>query len=209
MSNNIVNFNDAERNARQRDLEREKILTDEEKEIADDLLRKADDRGMILIPKRKHNSRVKFVQIMQENWSFLEEKGHLTAEEIVFLMRLVPYVAFGSNGIVDSPKKKQPVPMNQTNIAEALKTSKPKVSRVINGLVKKGIVAKAESGVEGNNVKSYALFINPHILFSGDRDNIEETLKLMFTKPMKMKVLKDLPIKLFEVPQQKKSTKKK
>lgn len=206
---NIVNFNDAEKNARQRDLEREKVLTDEEKDIVDDLLRKADDRGMILIPKKKQHSRVKFVQIMQENWSFLEEKGYLTAEEIVFLMRLVPYIAFKSNGIVDSPKKKQPLPMNQTNIAEALKTSKPKVSRVINSLVKKGIVSRQESGIEGNNVKAYALFVNPHILFSGDRDNIEEGLKLSFIKAMKMKVLKDLPDKLFEVPQQKKSTKKK
>ncbi|WP_242296894.1 helix-turn-helix domain-containing protein [Bacillus cereus group sp. BfR-BA-01326] len=207
MSKDVIDFDQAERNARLRDIERDKVLNDDEMQIANELQQKADDRGMILIPKRKHNSKIKFVQIFQENWTFLEEKGYLKTEEVVFLMKLVPYIGFGSNGIVDSPKKKQPLPLNQTGIAEALKTSKTKVSRVVNNLVDKGILSRAESGSEGNS-KAYALFVNPNIIFCGDRENLEEGLKLLFTKPMKMAVLKQLPIKLFEVSISKGSTKK-
>lgn len=204
----VININQAERNARLRDIEREKVLNEDEMQIADDLQRKADDRGMILIPKRKYNSKIKFVQIFQENWTFLEEKGYLKTEEVMFLMKLLPHIAFGSNGIVDSPKKKQPLPLNQTGIAEVLKTSKTKVSRVVNNLVDKGIISRADSGTE-NGGKAYALFVNPNILFCGDRENLEEGLKLLFTKPMKMAVLKELPVKLFEVAAPKKRTKKK
>ena len=56
---------------------------------------------------------------------------------------------------------------------------------------------KAESGIEGNNAKAYAIYINPHVLIAGDKENVNESLKTMFHKAMKMKVLKDLPDKLF------------
>ncbi len=71
------------------------------------------------------------------------------------------------------------------------------MSRVVKALYTKGIIARSESVVENSNVKSYALFINPHILYAGDRDNIEEGLKIQFIKIMRAKPLKDLPIKFF------------
>ncbi|OCW70029.1 hypothetical protein BBP13_13400 [Limosilactobacillus reuteri] len=64
-------------------------------------------------------------------------------------------------------------------------------------MVKKGLLFKGDSGVEGNNAKAYAIFVNPHIIYAGDKDNVNEALKVMFHKAMKMKVLKDLPDKLF------------
>lgn len=67
----------------------------------------------------------------------------------------------------------------------------------VNSLVKKGILAKAESGIEGNNAKAYSLFVNPHIIYAGDKDNVNEALKANFYKSMKMKILKELPDKLF------------
>ncbi|HEK9104013.1 TPA: MarR family transcriptional regulator, partial [Bacillus pseudomycoides] len=67
----------------------------------------------------------------------------------------------------------------------------------VNSLVKKGILAKAESGIEGNNAKAYSLFVNPHIIYAGDKDNVNEALKAIFYKAMKMKILKELPDKLF------------
>lgn len=48
-----------------------------------------------------------------------------------------------------------------------------------------------------DNVRTYALYINPHIMFSGSKDDINETLKTMFKKAMKKQVLKNMPIKLF------------
>ncbi|WP_436628141.1 hypothetical protein [Bacillus thuringiensis] len=68
---------------------------------------------------------------------------------------------------------------------------------MINSLVRKGILFKGLSGVEGNNAKACAVFVNPHIIYVGDKDSVNEALQVMFYKTMKMKILKDLPNKLF------------
>ena len=197
MSKNIINFEDTEKNARLRDIENSKILSEEEMYIANELQSKANLRGMKLVPERKVKNKAKFVQIIQDNWSYLQSISYLKNEEIVFLMSLIPCIGFGSNAIVDNPKKKHPLPLTQRELAKFLETSETKVSRVVKALYTKGIIARSESIVENSNVKSYALFINPHILYAGDRDNIEEGLKIQFIKIMRAKPLKDLPIKFF------------
>ncbi|HFK1786769.1 MULTISPECIES: helix-turn-helix domain-containing protein [Bacillus cereus group] len=194
---NTINLKQAERNARLRDIENSKILSEEEMYIANELQSKANLRGMKLVPERKVKNKAKFVQIIQDNWSYLQSISYLKNEEIVFLMSLIPFIGFGSNAIVDNPKKKQPLPLTQRELAKSLETSETKVSRVVKALYTKGIIARSESVVENSNVKSYALFINPHILYAGDRDNIEEGLKIQFIKIMRAKPLKDLPIKFF------------
>ncbi|MGM2233834.1 DUF7343 domain-containing protein, partial [Bacillus cereus group sp. BceL082] len=84
----------------------------------------------------------------------------------------------------------------QTKIAERLGTSKPKVSRVLKQLQEKGVVVKAiGQEIEGNNARTNAIFINPNIMFSGERDNIEVTLKALFMKSKSL--LKDFPVALF------------
>ena len=192
-----VNFEKAEKNARLRDIQNDKVLTEEELEIANELQAKANAKGMKLVPERKVKNKARFVQIIQENWSYLLLKQYLKNEEIIFLMNLIPFIGFGSNAIVDNPKKKQPIPITQRELARVLGTSETKISRVVKGLFTKGIIARSESCVENSNVKSYALFINPHVLYAGDRDNIEEGLKIQFVKLMKAEVLKDLPIRFF------------
>ncbi|EJR94755.1 MULTISPECIES: helix-turn-helix domain-containing protein [Bacillus] len=194
---NTINLKQAEKNARLRDIEDSKILSEEEMYLANELQSKANLRGMKLVPERKVKNKAKFVQIIQDNWSYLQSISYLKNEEIVFLMSLIPFIGFGSNAIVDNPKKKQPLPLTQRELAKSLETSETKVSRVVKALYTKGIIARSESVVENSNVKSYALFINPHILYAGDRDNIEEGLKIQFIKIMRAKPLKDLPIKFF------------
>lgn len=194
---NTINLKQAEKNARLRDIEDSKILSEEEMYLANELQSKANLRGMKLVPERKVKNKAKFVQIIQDNWSYLQSISYLKNEEIVFLMSLIPFIGFGSNAIVDNPKKKQPLPFTQRELAKSLETSETKVSRVVKALYTKGIIARSESVVENSNVKSYALFINPHILYAGDRDNIEEGLKIQFIKIMRAKPLKDLPIKFF------------
>ncbi|MGX5569846.1 MarR family transcriptional regulator [Bacillus toyonensis] len=193
----LVNLEQAEKNARLRDIENSKILSEEEMYLANELQSKANLRGMKLVPERKVKNKAKFVQIIQDNWSYLQSISYLKNEEIVFLMSLIPFIGFGSNAIVDNPKKKQPLPLTQRELSKSLETSETKVSRVVKALYTKGIIARSESIVENSNVKSYALFINPHILYAGDRDNIEEGLKIQFIKIMRAKPLKDLPIKFF------------
>lgn len=193
----FVSLEQAEKNARLRDIENSKILSEEEMYLANELQSKANLRGMKLVPERKVKNKAKFVQIIQDNWSYLQSISYLKNEEIVFLMNLIPFIGFGSNAIVDNPKKKQPLPLTQRELAKSLETSETKVSRVVKALYTKGIISRSESVVENSNVKSYALFINPHILYAGDRDNIEEGLKIQFIKIMRAKPLKDLPIKFF------------
>ncbi|MDQ0216645.1 hypothetical protein J2S13_003119 [Oikeobacillus pervagus] len=112
-------------------------------------------------------------------------------------MDITPYIAFSSNCIVLDIKDKNPVPANISEIAKLIGAARQNTSPVINSLVKKGLLFKGESGIEGNNAKAYAVFVNPHILYAGDKDNVNEALQVMFHKAMKMKVLKDLPDKLF------------
>ena len=188
---------DVEKKAKLRDYANSKVLTDEEMEQASELQSKAASRGMMLIPEKKIKNRAKFVQIIQNNFSYLLANNYLTNEEIVFLNKLIPYIGFGSNGIVEDISKKQPIALNQSGIADALKTSKTTVSRIIKSLVEKGIIARSTTGLVSNNARSYVLFINPHVMLSGERDKLNDTLVLMFAEAMTYPVLKDLPERFF------------
>jgi DNA-binding MarR family transcriptional regulator len=195
MKKDEVNFGEAERKARLRDLESEKILTDEELQKATELQTKANSRGMVLIPERKIKNKARFVQLIQENILYLRDLKYLTTAEKNFLMDIVPNVEFSSNCLVDDCSKVNPMPLTQTDLAGILGKKKQNVNPIIKGLIDKGILARSESGLEDNNVRAYALFVNPHIMFSGDKDKINGTLKAMFRKTPNQ--LKKLPIKLF------------
>ncbi|CDN33619.1 MarR family transcriptional regulator [Bacillus thuringiensis] len=193
----FVNLEQAEKNARLRDIENSKILSEEEMYLANELQAKAGSRGMKLVPEKKVKNKAKFVQLLQLNWEYLRQKDYMTGEEKIFLLDIQAYIGLHSNAIVDDITKKYASPLNITQIGEVLGTSRTKVSRVINNLVKKGILAKAESGVEGNNVKAYAIYVNPNIIYAGNRDDVQGVLVTMFRKAMNNKTLKNLPNRLF------------
>jgi len=205
MKKNIVNFDEAERNARKRDFENENLqysvdhggVSQEEIDNAIALLSKATGKEHYLGTKRAPQSKVRFVQSMQENIQYLNDKEYLTGREKIFLIDVTPHIAFSTNCIVLDIKSKNPVPANVSEIAKLINSNRSNTSTVINSLQKKGIIAKAESGLEGNNAKAYAIFINPHVMYAGDKENVNDALQVMFHKAMKMKVLKDLPDKLF------------
>ncbi|WP_231593544.1 MULTISPECIES: MarR family transcriptional regulator [Bacilli] len=161
------------------------------------LLSKATGKELYIGTKRSPQSKVRFVQILQENLDYLYENDYLTGREKIFLFDVMRYVAFDSNSIVIDIKAKNPVPANISEISKLIKANRANTSTTINVLIKKGLLAKTESGVEGNNAKAYSLFVNPHIMYAGDKDNVNEALKVMFHKAMKMPILKDLPNKLF------------
>lgn len=201
----VVDFAKAERNARKRDFEVEKKKFQEDHngvdqetfEIAMNVLSKATGKDIGIYTKRSPQSKVKFAQTLQENLHFLYKQKYLTDGEKTFLMNIMPYIAFSSNCIVIDIKAKNPVPANITEIGKLVDKTRQSVSPIINSLTKKGLVFKGESGIEGNNAKAYAIFINPHIIYAGDKENVNEALKAMFYKAMKMPILKDLPDKLF------------
>ncbi|PFD94703.1 MarR family transcriptional regulator [Bacillus cereus] len=135
---------------------------------------------------------------MQENMKFLSKQEYLTLGEKGFLIDITPYISFYSNSIVFDVKAKNVVPMNISELAKELEKPRDRISKLVNSLVKKGILAKAESGTEGSNAKAYSLFVNPNIIFAGDKDNVPEHLQVIFYKAMKMPLLKQLPNKLFK-----------
>jgi len=186
---------EAEKKARLREIENGKILSEEELNYANELQAKANSKGMKLVPERKIKNKVRFVQLIQENILYLRDIKYLTTAEKNFLMDLVPNVEFSSNCIVNDSRQVNSLPVTQSDLAEILGKKKQNVNPIIKGLIDKGILARSESGIEDNNVRAYALFINPHIMFSGDKDNINGTLKAMFRKTPKE--LKNLPIRLF------------
>jgi len=192
--NSVVDFGQVEKNARLRDIQNEKILTEEEFQLANDLQAKANSRGMKLVPERKVKNKAKFAQIIQENWLYLIQNNVLKNEEIMFLNKVLGFIGFRSNCLVKDIKAKEQIPMTQTELAEQLNMSRTNANRLIKQLIEKGIMGKFESGRDGLNAKMYALYVNPNIILCGDRDNINETLKTMFKK--KSKELKNLPIKL-------------
>ncbi|KMN42049.1 MarR family transcriptional regulator [Bacillus sp. LK2] len=205
--NKILDFGQAEKNARQRDLESERKqyendfgFSKEEIEKAMEVVSQATGEELYLGKKKKPSSKIRFSQFIQENWKFLRDEKYFTSEEKVFLTDLQCNVSMYSNAIVDDVKKKLPCALTIVTIAEVLKTSRPKVSRVVNSLIKKGVLAKSISGdfKDSQQAKDYVLFVNPNIIISGSKDDVSEHLVLQFKNVMsKNTVLSKLPIKLF------------
>ena len=196
-------FDQAEKKARSRDFQidekkfREKHngTSKEDVEKALELLKKATGKDIDL--NLEEPIKVKFVQIMQENMGYLRDKKYLTSAEKSFLYDIAPNIGYSSNCIVLDNSVKNPTPATIKEIADIMGRERSTLNKTINSLKKKGVLAKAESGIEGNNALAYAIFINPNLMFNGNRSYINETLKAMFKKAMKGKYLKDLPIKLF------------
>ena len=204
MTKKIIDFTEAERKARKRDFKIEdKKFTEEHNGVNQDefqkaleTMSKATGQEIYVGTKRSPQSKVKFVQFIQDNWDYALENSFFTDEEMLFLLRIQRFLQFKSNCIVDDIHSRSAVPMTQTQIAERLGTYKSQVSKIVKSLMNKGVIVRAVGQkIEGNNVRTYALFINPNIIYSGERDNVEATLKALFinTKPL----LKDFPVALF------------
>lgn len=199
---------EAEMNARKRDLEveTEKFKEDhrgvdqEELTVAMETLSRATGKDMFIGTKRSVQSKVRFAQFLQKNWEYIREQNYLTNEEKAFLIDIQSNISMHSNAIVDDIMKRPPEALNVQGVADVRKAHRTTTSKIVNSLIKKGIFAKAVSGDTKNinQAKDYVLFVNPNIIYVGDRDNVEEHLILIFKNQMKNNsVLKNLPQKLF------------
>ncbi|OUA97300.1 MarR family transcriptional regulator [Bacillus thuringiensis] len=202
---NTIDFKQVEKNARIRDFENEKEkfkqdhngINQEEVNQAMQVLSKATGGKEIFIgTKRSPQSKVKFAQFIQDNWDYALENAFFTDEEMLFLLRIQRFLQFKSNCIVNNIHSRNALPMSQKQIADRLKTDKSKISRIVNSLVQKGVIVKANGHKpEGVKARTYALFINPNIIYSGERDNVETTLKALFMNSKSL--FKKFPIALF------------
>lgn len=204
-------FQEAERKAKARDAEIEKNqveqvtgLTQEQRE---QLLKDLNDLTgeQYFIGKRKKQSdRVKFAQLIMENVNFLTEIGYLTDAECGFLFKLSGYLDFKTNVLVQDIESDVLVPATPSYIAEKFKKTRTSVSTTMNKLVKKGILAVAETGItdeEDRVCTSRTWFVNPNIICCAPKDQIDTATKLIFQKALRnIKVGSkkyNLPIYLF------------
>lgn len=208
MSKKVINFEEAEKNVRKRDFEiaenkfkqEHNNVSKTELEKAMETVAKATGKELYIGTKKSSQSKVRFAQFLQKNWEFLRNEKYFTSEEKIFLTDVQSNISMHSNAIVDDIMRKPANALTIQGLADCLNTSRTKVSRVINALIKKGILAKAISGdtTNVNQAKDYVLFINPNIIYVGDKNELGEHLILMFKKQMKDNpMLKKLPQKLF------------
>ncbi|MFJ7484635.1 MarR family transcriptional regulator [Bacillus thuringiensis] len=209
MTKQNIDFGQAEQKAKKRDLEIEKQQFIEEHNGVDQgevdealkiLSWATGGKEVYIGTKKSPQSKVRFAQFLQKNWEFLRSEKYFTSEEKVFLVDIQSNISMHSNAIVDDITKKPANTLTIQALANYLNTSRTKISRIVNTLIKKGIIAKAVTGdiKNFNQAKDYVLFINPNIICVGDKDDIGEHLVLMFKKQMESNpILKKLPQKLF------------
>jgi len=194
----IVDFTEAEKNARVRDfqvqdaLEQAGIgLTAEQQQILLQMLHKATGENYFIGKKRKKTDGVKFVQMIIPNIDYLCAVGYLTQAEKAFLFEIASFLEFKSNVIVEKCEDDlvtKPLAANPTYIAEKLGKTRHSVSNLMNGLLKKGILGVAESGEtteDGRVCFSRTWFVNPNILCNAPKDDIDRATQQIFRKSLR------------------------
>lgn len=159
---------------RKRDLDSEINL-----DALNDEYRKAKERNLRLIPL-EYKNRAQFTQTIAPNMRHLIKQKYLTNAEMAFLFSLSGYVEMHSNAIVSQGKSEQGQYLKVVDIANLLNYSERQSSRLINSLVGKGIIYECTDALTikkyGRVVEERPLFLNPEIIFSGNRNKINATL---------------------------------
>jgi hypothetical protein len=165
-------WDQAERNARERDLLNSHINLD----VVNQEEQKANEKGFVIVKKKETNS-AGFVQTLKGNIRVLIEKDYLSFNELGFLIGMTDLYEMHSNAIVHPETKRF---MSVSEIAECLNCTREHVSKIINKLIEKGIVYEFANTDEirefGRPVTERPLFVNPEIVFCGERNRINPTL---------------------------------
>lgn len=205
------------RNARQRELEMQRKKEEKAKSLFEMFAseyEKLTGEKPLIAHKRKQNSKVAFAQIIQHNIQVLAENNYLTQAEESFLFKISAYLDFKTNVIVEREFKNRskkedeelfPQVATVNYIANLLGIHRTNTSKLMNSLKKKGILGTAETGMttdDGRVCTSRTWFVNPNIMYCGDKSEIDKTVQMIFKDALKNITLKDgkkikLPIRLF------------
>ncbi|MCU5121321.1 helix-turn-helix domain-containing protein [Bacillus thuringiensis] len=190
----VVDFGQAEKKAKMRDSKIDSIYnqlqaggySEEEKAMLLQLLSKTTGGEEYFIAKKKKpTDRVKFVQIIIDNITYLIDVGYLSSNEESFLFKLTSCVEFKTNVIIDRETNN---PASPTYLAEKFKMARQSVSRIMNGLLKKGILAVAQTGItteDGRVCTSRTWFVNPNIMCCSPKDGIDKATQHIFRDTLK------------------------
>lgn len=172
--------------------------SEEEKAMLLQLLSKATGGEEYFIGKKKKpTDRMKFVQMITDNYNYLAKINYLTNAEKAFLMDLVPYVEFKTNILVERANEENEFDSDNATpsyLAKELKRDRSRVSMMMNSLMEKGVLAVAESGMtteDGRICTSRTWFINPNIMCCSPKDGVDKTTQRIFKKSLKNFVAED------------------
>ncbi|MEH7424358.1 MarR family transcriptional regulator [Bacillus thuringiensis] len=209
----VVDFRQAEKKAKIRDSKIDSIYdqlqtggySEEERVMLLQMLSKMSGGEEYFIGKKKKpTDRVRFVQIIMDNIDYLIEIGYLSSKEEAFLFKLTSSVEFKTNVLVERETNN---PASPTYLAEKFKMTRQSISSVMNGLLKKGVLAVAQSGVtteDGRVCTSRTWFVNPNIMCCSPKDGIDKATQHIFRDSLRNFKVEDqgkkkhkLPIYLF------------
>ncbi|EEM92328.1 MULTISPECIES: hypothetical protein [Bacillus cereus group] len=185
----VVDFGQAEKKAKIRDSKIDSIYdqlqaggySEEEKTMLLQLLSKATGGEEYFIgKKRKPLDRVRFVQLIMDNINYLTEIGYLSSKEEAFLFKLASFVEFKTNVIVE---RETGNPASPTYLSEKFKIARQNISGTMNSLLKKGVLAVAQTGVTTENGRvctSRTWFVNPNIMCCSPKDGVDKATQHIF-----------------------------
>lgn len=136
----------------------------------------ANERGYGLY-KIKDVNKAPFGQTISDNIDILRQHNYLTGGEKIFLFDVNPLIEMNSNGLVNRNNGKF---MTVSGIAKYMKKSVPGISTVVNQLIKKGVLYELTNTQElklfGRVITQRPLFMNPEIIYKGNRNKVNATL---------------------------------
>ncbi len=196
MTKKIIDFGQAEKRAKERDSKIDSIYdqlqaggySEEEKAMLLQLLSKTTGEEYFIGKKKKPTDRVKFVQIIMDNYNYLLKINYLTNAEKAFLMDLIPYIEFKTNILVERANEENEFDSDSATpsyFAKELKRDRSKISKMMNVLMKKGILAVAETGTtteDGRICTSRTWFVNPNIMCCSPKDGVDKATQKIFKK---------------------------
>ncbi|MCY8232003.1 MarR family transcriptional regulator [Priestia endophytica] len=191
--------NKASKNAKKRDSDIEELLgqvgvglSGDQQKMLLEILHKTTGENYFIGKKKKKSDGVKFVQIIMENYNYLARIKYLTNAQKAFLLDLVPYVEFKTNILIElNEEDSEEVNVNAASpsyLAKILERDRSTVSHMMNDLMKKGILAVAESGMtteEGRVCTSRTWFVNPNVMCCSAKDDVDKATQRIFQKSLK------------------------
>ncbi|EOW8912831.1 Rep protein [Listeria monocytogenes] len=195
--NNVVDFDQAEKNARKRDFEKDseaRFKAEELKKSLLDQLKELTGEEHFIGTSKDPFAGEPFNQVMHRNLDLLNRIGYLNQAEGDFLFRIQAYLEFKSNVIIcreDKFKKKRknveddfelPKSATVSEIAEMIGKSRQKTSVIMNGLKDKEILLNPEGAghviENGRTVSPRTWIVNPYIMICAPRKNNVQLDKL-------------------------------
>ncbi|EJR59157.1 Rep protein [Bacillus cereus] len=183
-------LNQADRNARKRDFEKDGKQRDQAEELKKSLLQQLKEltgEDHYVGTNKDPFAGEPFNQVIHRNLDLLNSIGYFTQAEGDFLFRIQAYLEFKSNVIInreDKFKKKRknieddfelPKAATVSEIAEMIGKSRQKTSTVMNSLKKKEILLNPEGAGQiienGRTVSPRTWIVNPYIMICAPRKN--------------------------------------